>query len=327
MSMATMDGLTALRRAASRLVLGLLWAAVPLTLGLALSLGVPVLFPTAVATISAAVATAVVWRDPDAAATRAVVAISAVLVPAVMVAELAGHPWQIDMHMAFFAVLAVLAVYADWRVILVATVVIALHHLSLNFILPALVFPGGADLGRVVLHAVIVLMEAGALIWVTRRVEAVLPAAERAASEAAAQAEAVRRLTAEREAEVRRAEAEKREATRSLADGFEAEMGGATAEVSETARSMNGTAETLPTPRTSRARRPRRRPTRLSARPGRCRRPLPPSRRCPPRSPRSPAAWPMPPPSRAMPRARQRRWRRPSPISARRVGASAPSPT
>ncbi len=186
-----------------------------------------------------------VWRDPAGVATRATVAIAAVAVPSLLVAELAGHPWQIDMHMAFFAVLAVLAVYADWRVIVVATVAIALHHLSLNVILPALVFPGGGDFGRVVLHAVIVLIEAGALIWVTRRIEQVLPAAERAAAEAASQAEAVRHLTAAREEEMRRAEADKVASTRALADSFEAEMGGATAEVAETARSMNGAAETL----------------------------------------------------------------------------------
>jgi methyl-accepting chemotaxis protein len=241
------DALTALRCAASRLMLVLLWAGVPLTLGLALALGIPALFPVLVAAGSAAVATWAVWRDPAGLPTRATVAVAAVAVPALLVAELAGHPWQIDMHMAFFAVLAGLAVYADWRVIAIATVVIALHHLSLNFILPALVFPGGADFGRVVLHAVIVLIEAGALVWVTRRIEQVLPAAERAAAEAAAQTAEVQRLTAAREEHALRAAAEKREAARALADGFEGEMGGATAEVAATARAMNGTAEALAT--------------------------------------------------------------------------------
>ena len=36
---------------------------------------------------------------------------------------------------------------------------------TLNFILPAAIYPGGADFGRVVLHAVILLIEAGVLIW------------------------------------------------------------------------------------------------------------------------------------------------------------------
>ena len=79
--------------------------------------------------------------------------------------QLAGHPWQIDMHMYFFAALACLVAYCDYRPILAGTVAVALHHLVLNFLLPAAVYPGGADLGRVVLHAVILLIEAGVLSW------------------------------------------------------------------------------------------------------------------------------------------------------------------
>ena len=73
--------------------------------------------------------------------------------------QLAGHAWQIDMHMYFFAALACLVAYCDYRPILAGTVAVALHHLVLNFMLPAAIYPGGADFGRVVLHAVILLVE------------------------------------------------------------------------------------------------------------------------------------------------------------------------
>jgi hypothetical protein len=53
-----------------------------------------------------------------------------------------------------------------------APVAVALHHLALNFLLPAAIYPGGADLGRVVLHAVILLMEAGVLIWLSFKLSA-----------------------------------------------------------------------------------------------------------------------------------------------------------
>ena len=239
------DALTALRIAASRILLGLLWANVVLT-GVVTALhGMPLLFPVTVAAAFAALASLAVWRDPAGQATRATVTVSAVAVPALLVAGFAGHPWQIDMHMAFFAVLAILAVYADWRVILLAAAVTAVHHLALNFILPALVFPGGADFGRVVLHAVIVVAETGALVWIAQRIEAVLPAAEKAAREAAEGEAALRAMTAEREAEAARAEAAKREATLALANGFEVEMGGVTASVAETARRMDGAAGSL----------------------------------------------------------------------------------
>ncbi len=82
-----------------------------------------------------------------------------------LVAACNGHLWQVDMHMAYFAALAVLAIFADWPVILVAAATVALHHLTLSFLLPALVFNGGGGLGRVLVHAVILVAEAATLIW------------------------------------------------------------------------------------------------------------------------------------------------------------------
>ncbi|WP_144185517.1 methyl-accepting chemotaxis protein [Elioraea rosea] len=245
MTIPAQDALTALRVAASRILLAILWANVVLTGILTALLGAPILFPVAIAGAFAALASLAVWRDPAGQATRATVAVSAVAMPALLVAEFAGHPWQIDMHMAFFAMLAILAVYADWRVILLASAVTAVHHLALNFLVPALVFPGGADFGRVVVHAVIVVAETGALIWIAERIEAILPAAEKAARDSAASEAALRAMTAEHEAEAARAEAGKREATLALANGFEVEMGGVTARVAETARTMDATSRSL----------------------------------------------------------------------------------
>ncbi len=102
------------------------------------------------------------------------------LTVATLVAALDGHPWQIDMHMYFFASLAMLAAFCDWRAILVATATVAVHHLALNFILPAAVFPNGGDFFRVVMHAVIVLIEAGVLIWVSHHMAHALVESENA---------------------------------------------------------------------------------------------------------------------------------------------------
>lgn len=102
-------------------------------------------------------------RRADPAA-RIVMAVTYPLFAGLLLALASETSWIIDMHMVFFAFLAVLVALADWRVIVVGTVVIALHHLTLNFIAPALVFPDGADLMRVVFHAVIVLIEAAVLI-------------------------------------------------------------------------------------------------------------------------------------------------------------------
>jgi methyl-accepting chemotaxis protein len=82
-----------------------------------------------------------------------------------LVGAFSGQSWQIDMHMAYFAALGLLAVYADWRVILAAAGVVAVHHLTLSFLLPSLVFYGGGGIGRVLIHAVILIVEAMALMW------------------------------------------------------------------------------------------------------------------------------------------------------------------
>jgi methyl-accepting chemotaxis protein len=78
-----------------------------------------------------------------------------------------GHPWQLDSHMMFFALLACLVGLRSIASLLAGTIIIALHHLSLSFIMPSLIFPSGgfgANLARTAFHAVIVLMETAALV-------------------------------------------------------------------------------------------------------------------------------------------------------------------
>jgi methyl-accepting chemotaxis protein len=79
-----------------------------------------------------------------------------------------GGVWQLDLHMAYFAALALLIVYADWVVILAAAATVAIHHLVLSYFIPLAVFPSqdSASLGRVMLHAVILIVEAATLMWV-----------------------------------------------------------------------------------------------------------------------------------------------------------------
>ena len=96
------------------------------------------------------------------------------LLAALLLAMASTTGWIIDMHMVFFAFLAVLAGLADWRVIVVGTLVTALHHLLLNFVAPALVFPDGANLARVLFHAVIVVIESAVLIILCRQFEALI---------------------------------------------------------------------------------------------------------------------------------------------------------
>ncbi len=134
------------------------------------------------------------WRfSADSVPSRVTQAVGLMIAVSLLVAALSGHAWQIDMHMAYFAALAMLIVFCDWRVIAAGTAVVAAHHLLLSLVVPAAVFPGSADLGRVVLHAVILVVEALTLAWAAQTVERTLAAsaasleqAEQALAEAAA---------------------------------------------------------------------------------------------------------------------------------------------
>ncbi|MFN4099738.1 MAG: methyl-accepting chemotaxis protein [Pararhodobacter sp.] len=79
-----------------------------------------------------------------------------------------GHPWQIDAHMAFFAIFALTAAFCDWRPIVMFAGVTAVHHLSLNYLLTEAVFPGEASLERVLMHAVILVLQAVPMVWLAR---------------------------------------------------------------------------------------------------------------------------------------------------------------
>ena len=190
------------------------------------------------------------WRlNPNTNASRTTVGTALIGFPALFVYLLSGSSWQLDMHMMFFAALSICAVMLDWRVIIAASAATAVHHLSLNFFLPWAVFPDGADFFRVVFHAVVVIGQAAALIWMTRSAANALDGADKKAVEAAeyhvaADASAEARIEAQDQAEKQRA------AVASVAREFEEAMrlvsggiSGAATQVSNLAGSLNDDAE------------------------------------------------------------------------------------
>lgn len=103
---------------------------------------------------------------------------------AFLVMAFTGHPFQLDMHMYFFASLAILAAWCDWRPILIGAAVTAVHHLSLNFLLPFAVFPDGMSFVRVMVHAVILVAQTAVLVFVTLTLENALASASKAIADA-----------------------------------------------------------------------------------------------------------------------------------------------
>jgi methyl-accepting chemotaxis protein len=239
---AGMDDLQSLRRSFSTLMLIFLWLHAPIVVVVGFFAGAPVIGPL-IAVCALAGATTLAWlRDRSGIEMRLVSSVALAGMPAVLLYQFAGHPWQMDMHMYFFASLAIAAAWCDWRVIFVAAAVIAVHHLTLNFALPTVVFPaGGASFGRVVLHAVIVVVQTGALVWLCEALRhsfARSAAATRSAETALAEAKAAS-ATADSE---RQAQTRRRELLSRTAASFEDQAGGVLATLSASATELVQTA-------------------------------------------------------------------------------------
>jgi methyl-accepting chemotaxis protein len=179
------------RRAGARLVAALTAAMIPVVVISKLLLhGSPVGLGVAASVIAVFCALTLKFGQVGSLG-RALSGVALMAQVSLLVAAVDGHAWQLDMHMAYFAALAVLVVYCDWTVIAAAAATVAIHHLGLSYILPAAVFPGSASLGRVLVHAVILILEAGALIGICANVNYMFNVAHRARAKAeAAMAEA-----------------------------------------------------------------------------------------------------------------------------------------
>lgn len=186
---------------------GALWI-IGLTLGS--SMMTPALLLSVVANLLPSI---MVARGRADGQTRLMLGTLAMVQPAVGVYFMNGHPWQMDGHMYFFVALAALTVLYDWRPIVLASVLIALHHLGLDYVVPAWVFEGTGNVGRVAIHAVAVVLQASILSYLAIRIHHLLLAQDdnmaqagtlaREAQQGREAAEAA--MTASRHAEAREA--------------------------------------------------------------------------------------------------------------------------
>ena len=244
-----MTALDELRWYARRGLVGLVWLHVPLAGLLAALTGGSWMIATFLAAGLAGLASISLAFEKAQAFAHACIAIALTGSVSVLLGAMAGHPWQVDLHMYYFAGLALLALLCDWQAVLAATIVVAVHHLALNFILPSLVYPGGADFGRVVLHAVILLIEAGALIALVSRINALFMTASASMTETQQALERATALTASSEAaHVRKTEefAKLERLTAGFqgkADGLTAALAGAVTGLQDTAKTMSGVAD------------------------------------------------------------------------------------
>lgn len=262
-----MGSLDALHVRTVRLLAVVGWLCVPLLFVWGTALDLP---NTAHAITAAAFANIIplllALRAPHALATRMSFAVLASVLPAIYVYLLSGNGWQMDAHMYFFVALSALAVMCDWRPLVLASGLILLHHLLLSYLAPSWVFDDAGALSRVLFHGLAVLMQCGALVYLSVRLRRLIVAQDEARADserlaAIAQVErekALASLAAVKAADQRstderarrmRAEArlahEQRAALLALADEFEQSVSSVAIAIETAAGALEGSASTL----------------------------------------------------------------------------------
>jgi methyl-accepting chemotaxis protein len=192
---------------------------------------------------AAALAAGLSWlAEPMGAGTRAVLA-GAVMTSISALVWVAPVALRADMHMTYFAALALIACLFDISAILVATGFVVLHHLVLGLILPLAVFPSGDDtLLRVAIHGLIVTTEAAGLVWLCVLMRQMDHSAQEAVRQAAL--DAGRAAAAERAAAAR-ASAERRSGLETVASRLETETAAPVAETARLTGQLMSTAESM----------------------------------------------------------------------------------
>ncbi len=159
------DEIQTVRIRFGRFLVVLFWLHVPLHALVALIQGESPLYAALAGTVLAA-SYHLMWAlHGPAPATRYLSAVALMGEAAILLFLLRGHPWQMDMHMYFFAMLALTIAWLDREAILVAALAVALHHLVLLYVLPYAVFSEAGTVERVLLHAGIVAFQTAVLVW------------------------------------------------------------------------------------------------------------------------------------------------------------------
>ncbi|MBV9556698.1 MAG: hypothetical protein JO254_06430 [Pseudolabrys sp.] len=164
MMIAGVSSLEAFRRVVAQGLIVLAFAHVPLLTGIAFVRNENTLSVAAVSLLLAAMPAALLVLSRPLLTVGLALAVALVGQTSLLVYTMQGHPWQIEMHFYYFAVLAMLSGLCGWRVLMLAALLIAAQHLLFNSLLTEALYAGGTDYGRVIVHAIIVVIETAVLL-------------------------------------------------------------------------------------------------------------------------------------------------------------------
>lgn len=160
-----------LRASADRVMLAAL--AFLFLASLAIGLGTGTIGITLAVAIPALAVPALVYKmAPGSLASRLTVAFALMVFSALNIQQAGG---MIEAHFSIFVLLAFLLYYRDWRPIIAAAALIAVHHLSFNYLQAAglgiYLFESGPSIKVVLIHAAYVVIEAAVLTYMAVRLK------------------------------------------------------------------------------------------------------------------------------------------------------------
>jgi len=241
-----MNQLTRIRHLTALLVLGLLLVQVPaIAVGEVILTGAFTGIPALLSALLFAVGFGGWWAFRTRAAARRILSFVLPLAAGAAMTGFHGHPWQADLHIYFYVLLAVLAGFCDRTALAAGAGAIILHHVAAFLFWPAQLLPGGFDLLQLGLHLWLAVFETVLLAWLAGTMAGAFAASESALEEAHAARKAVEAATAEREALAARAREERMAVLAKVADRLEADVGRLARDVSEAARQAAEDAENL----------------------------------------------------------------------------------
>jgi methyl-accepting chemotaxis protein len=237
--------LIAMRRQASRCFAGALWIMAAVNYGCSLLSGMNVVLAAGISLVGAIVGTIACLKDPVGLFGRLVIAVCLMDSYDLLIYATSYTPYQLDAHMLYFVLAALLLTYCCWITLLAAAVHTAIQHFSLNLLLPFYVFPEGADWPRFLYHAVTVIIQLVGTGYLAIRFHRMFSDAKRLVTEvkaASAEAEAAR---AHKDQEGMRVQAAARASMARLADEFGSAMSAAVADVAAVAAETEAASRTI----------------------------------------------------------------------------------
>jgi methyl-accepting chemotaxis protein len=234
-----------IRRLATRGFIVFLWVMVAVD-GFACSLsGMNLTLTLTITLVSAIAGTVVGMKDPAGLMARLVVAVCLMNDYDALIYATSYTGYQLDAHMLYFTLAAVLLSYFCWITLLVACVHTAVQHLSFNILMPYLVYPNGTDWIRFMYHAAILIIQFVGTGYIAIRVHRMFADGQRMVARLEATSAEAEALRGEQDTERARFAAETRVAMSRHADSFERQMTDQAAHLASSASLLQRTAQDM----------------------------------------------------------------------------------